>query len=95
MPKHLTQIAIEAVDRAGFEGFCSAFGAYNLVGRDAFHIRRFHGDPELARLKNWLSFDERKIHIEPEVRYFLPPQRSFEKTLAVMSTADHQARIAS
>lgn len=95
LPKHLTQIAIEAVHEAGFEGFCSAFGAYNVVGRDAFHIRRCHGDPEFARLKNWLSFDQRKVRSEPEVRYFLPPQRSFELSVAVMSTVDNQARIAS
>jgi peptidoglycan/xylan/chitin deacetylase (PgdA/CDA1 family) len=76
LPQHLTQIAIEAVYEAGFHGFCSAFGGYNLPGRDAFHIRRFHGDPEFARLINWLSFDRRKLRREPQVRYCLPSQRS-------------------
>jgi len=80
MPQQLTQIAIEAVYEAGFDGFCSAYGGYNLPGRDAFHIRRFHGDPEFARLINWLSFDRRKLQQEPEVRYLLPSPRSADGT---------------
>ena len=66
----LTPEAIEMVHQAGFEGFCSAFGGYNLVGRDHFHIRRFHGDPQFSRLVNWCSYDERKLTLEPEV--FIP-----------------------
>ncbi|WP_246114738.1 polysaccharide deacetylase family protein [Rubripirellula tenax] len=84
LPAQLTQAAIEAVSEAGFDGFCSAYGAYNLVGRDWFHIRRFHGDPEFARLKNWLSIDPRKVRQEPEVRYFLPPAMSFKETFPMM-----------
>jgi peptidoglycan/xylan/chitin deacetylase (PgdA/CDA1 family) len=72
MPWHLTQVAIEAVHEAGLLGFCSAFGGYNLIGRDPFHIRRCHGDPQFARLRNWLSFDPAKVLREPQVRYFLP-----------------------
>ncbi len=78
MPRQLTQAAIEAVHEAGFAGFCSAFGGYNLVGRDAFHIRRCHGDKQFARFRNWLSFDQAKVRREPDVRYFLPPCRSFQ-----------------
>lgn len=65
--QQLTPEAIETVHQAGFEGFCSAFGGYNLVGRDAFHIRRFHGDPQFARLVNWCSYDEKKLQLEPEL----------------------------
>jgi peptidoglycan/xylan/chitin deacetylase (PgdA/CDA1 family) len=72
LPQQLTGAAIEAVGEAGLLGFCSAFGGYNLVGRDAFHIRRFHGDPQFARLRNWLSFDRSKVWKEPQVRYALP-----------------------
>jgi peptidoglycan/xylan/chitin deacetylase (PgdA/CDA1 family) len=78
LPAQLTQVAIEAVHEAGFDGFCSAFGGYNLIGRDSFHIRRCHGDPEFSRLKNWLTFDPRKSGKEPSVRYFLPPGGSFD-----------------
>ncbi len=81
-PHQLTQMAIETVHEAGFEGFCSAYGGYNLVGRDSFHIRRCHGDPQFSRLVNWLSFDPKKLRREPTVRYFLPPSRSFDQTLA-------------
>jgi len=73
LPPQLTQAAIQAVQAAGMEGFCSAFGAYNLPGRDAFHIRRFHGDPEPERFLNWLEFDQRKVRREPLISY---PQES-------------------
>jgi hypothetical protein len=69
MPEQLTEEAIEVVQEAGFAGFCSAFGGYNLPGRDAFHIRRCHGDPEFSRFVNWLSFDPGKLRKEPVVRY--------------------------
>lgn len=72
LPKHLHPQAIQAVFESGMRGFCSAFGAYNIPGQDEFHIRRFHGDPEFARLANWLSFDHRKVRNEPVVRYTLP-----------------------
>ena len=63
----LTPEAIETVHEAGFAGFCSAFGGYNLVGREAFHIRRFHGDPQFSRLENWCSYDEGKLALEPKI----------------------------
>ncbi|MGB7345822.1 MAG: polysaccharide deacetylase family protein [Pirellulaceae bacterium] len=85
MPPQLTQAAIEAVYEAGLWGFCSAFGAYNLPGRDAFHIRRFHGDGEFNRFLNWTSFDPQKVHREPTIRYFLPPATSFAETVALMT----------
>jgi peptidoglycan/xylan/chitin deacetylase (PgdA/CDA1 family) len=48
----------------GYEGVCSAYGGYNFPGKamaelDAFHLQRFHGDPSLARMKNWLTLDPR------------------------------------
>lgn len=82
LPQQLTQMAIEAVHEAGFEGFCSAYGAYNLIGQDSFHIRRCHGDPQFSRFVNWLSFDKNKLRRQPDVRYFLPPNRSFVQALA-------------
>jgi len=69
LPAQLTRPAIEAVSEAGMQGFCSAFGAYNLVGRDSFHVRRFHGDPNFSRFENWLSFDPAKVANEPKVDY--------------------------
>ena len=46
---------------AGYEGVCSAYGGYNFPGDDVFHLQRFHADPSLLRLKNWLSVDPRWI----------------------------------
>lgn len=80
MPDNIPIAGIQAAYAAGFEGFCSAYGAYNLPGQDAFHIRRIHGDAELPRLKNWLSFDPRKLKRQPEIRYWLPPANNWEQT---------------
>ena len=80
LPKQLTQAAIEAVNEAGLIGFCSAFGAYNIPGRDSYHIRRFHGDPEFSRFLNWLSFDQNKVDREPSVQYTLPSATAFVPT---------------
>ena len=52
-----------AVD-AGYDGVCSAYGGYNFPGDDPFHIRRIHADPELIRLKNWLTVDPRKLEMQ-------------------------------
>ena len=49
---------------AGFDGVCSAYGGYNFPGDDAFHLQRFHADPSLLRLKNWLTVDPRWLNRE-------------------------------
>ncbi len=46
---------------AGYDGVCSAYGGYNFPGDDAFHLQRFHADPSLLRLKNWLTVDPRWV----------------------------------
>ena len=77
LPQHLTPAVIEATQRAGLDGFCSAFGAYNLPGRDSFHIRRFHGDKSFARFRNWVTFDQKKLLVEPNITYDpAPPTQS-------------------
>lgn len=68
-PRQITPAAIRCVADAGYKGFCSAFGGYNLLGRGAFHIRRFHGDPSFGRILNWTSFDPGKIESEPAIDY--------------------------
>lgn len=60
---NLTQAAFRVAHRAGFAGVCSAYGGYNWPGDDAFHVRRAHADPELIRVKNWLSVDPRKTRV--------------------------------
>ena len=70
LPNQLTAPVIQAARNAGLAGLCSAYGAYNFPGNDDFHIRRIHGDPDFARLRNWLTYDHRKVRIEPSVPSF-------------------------
>jgi peptidoglycan/xylan/chitin deacetylase (PgdA/CDA1 family) len=65
MPAQMRPSVFEISRQCGIRGVCSGFGAYNLVGNDPYHIRRIHCDPDFIRLKNWLSFDLRKIATEP------------------------------
>jgi hypothetical protein len=56
---HLSARAFEIGRQVGYAGLCSAYGGYNHVGGDPFHLQRLHGDPCLDYLKNWLDFDPR------------------------------------
>ncbi|HBJ37044.1 MAG TPA: xylanase [Planctomycetaceae bacterium] len=80
LPNQLTPQAISMVHESHMLGFCSAYGAYNLVGQDPFHIRRIHGDCDFERLDNWLSFDKRKLLNQPTVEYALS-EKMAERTL--------------
>ena len=48
----------------GIKGVCSAYGGWNEIGGDSFHIQRVHGDPSFARMQNWLTFDARIGKVE-------------------------------
>jgi len=61
MHNNLNAAAFRIAEEAGFAGVCSAYGGYNLPGDDAFHLQRIHADPEIVRLKNWLTVDPRKV----------------------------------
>ena len=63
LPQNLNRAAAELARASGIEAICSAYGAYCLPGDDPFHIRRIHGDPDFARLRNWLTVDPRKLSI--------------------------------
>jgi peptidoglycan/xylan/chitin deacetylase (PgdA/CDA1 family) len=58
---NMTPEAFRLAHEAGFAGVCSAYGGYNFPGDDPFHLRRFHGDPQCVRLKNWCTIDPRKV----------------------------------
>jgi peptidoglycan/xylan/chitin deacetylase (PgdA/CDA1 family) len=58
---NLTAEAFRLAKQAGYQGVCSAYGGYNFPGDDAFHLQRIHADPEIVRLKNWLTVDPRKV----------------------------------
>jgi peptidoglycan/xylan/chitin deacetylase (PgdA/CDA1 family) len=57
---NLNAEAFRIAGQAGYQGVCSAYGGYNVSGDDPFHLQRIHADPELIRLKNWLTIDPRK-----------------------------------
>jgi len=65
MRKNLNDRVFRLCREAGLAGVCSAYGGYNLPGDDAFHIQRFHADPQLSRLRNWLTLDPRKFYLTP------------------------------
>ena len=48
----------------GFKGVCSAYGGWNEVGDDPFHIQRIHGDPNFTRMRNWLTYDPRFAKVQ-------------------------------
>lgn len=62
---NLSRSAFAIAREAGYDGACSAYGAYNFPGADGFHIQRVHGDPQMVRLRNWVSLDPRKLHVQP------------------------------
>lgn len=65
----------------GIEAICSAYGGWNEIGDEGFHLQRIHGGPNIAFVKNWLTFDPRK--------------RSLEQTAAVnQMIANSQSQIA-
>lgn len=70
---NITQAAVDVVAQAGMAGFCSAYGAWNWPNSIGFHLRRIHADPKLEKLKNWLTFDSRKLH-EQVVLPFVEPR---------------------
>ena len=56
---NLNPSVFQLLKEYGFEGVCSAYGGFNHVGDDTFHLQRMHGDPNFSRMRNWLSFDPR------------------------------------
>lgn len=83
--ENLSANAFHIAYEAGFNGVCSAYGGYNFPGDDAFHLRRFHADPEFIRFKNWVTVDSRKLRMQHD---FNPGnfRAIARKTVAVVPT---------
>ncbi|QDU99240.1 polysaccharide deacetylase family protein [Lignipirellula cremea] len=60
LPRNLNRRVFALAQEQGLLGVCSAYGGYNFPGDDPYHLQRIHGDPDLLRLKNWLTIDPRK-----------------------------------
>ena len=61
LPKQLTPPLVDAIREAGYLGFVSAYGDYNDVGGNPFHLRRFHGDADMSRFEHWMNLDPAKV----------------------------------
>lgn len=61
--QNLTRRGFELCREQGYQVVCSAYGGMNAVGEDSFHLQRIHGDPSLARIKNWLSYSPRQLSV--------------------------------
>ncbi len=58
---NLNPVVFQMARERGLLGVCSAYGGFNFPGTDPFHLKRFHGDPSLARVKNWMTYDQRVL----------------------------------
>ena len=63
--ENLNHSVFSMLKKHGFLGVCSAYGGWNSIGEDSFHIKRLHGDPSFERVKNWLSYDPRVGFVKP------------------------------
>lgn len=89
LAENMSPLAFQTAYAAGFRGVCSAYGAYNFpvvqATGEPFHIERVHADPEMSRLKNWLSVDPRKLatatYDPGDFRKPLPQSERTEKPL--------------
>lgn len=72
---NLTPRAIQYVYDEGFASYCTAYGGYNFPFNGCFHMKRFHGDPVIPRVQNWLSLDPRWVYASQDYEY-IPFQRS-------------------
>lgn len=72
-PKNMSSATFQVARECGFEAVCSAYGGYNFPGDDPFHIQRIFPD-NMARLKNWLSVDPRKMFHPYRYEYERQPE---------------------
>ena len=69
LKQNISQEAIDVVFESGFKCFVSAAGGINWPGQNATHLQRIHGDPGMATMKNWLTFDPRKIRAKSPIEF--------------------------
>lgn len=72
LPANTSQLAVNIIQEAGFEGFCTAFGEWNWPHSPGYHLRRIHADPGLESLRNWLTYDPRKLKKSVPVPFVEP-----------------------
>jgi peptidoglycan/xylan/chitin deacetylase (PgdA/CDA1 family) len=70
---NLSAPAFQLARSAGYAGVCSAYGGYNLPGDDPFHLQRIPADDSMIQLKNWTTFDPRKLRSTRRYEYQTQP----------------------
>jgi peptidoglycan/xylan/chitin deacetylase (PgdA/CDA1 family) len=81
MPRNLNARAVQMAYEFGYEAVCSAYGDYNFLGDDSFHIRRIHAD-DMLRLKNWGTIDPRHLRPAYSFHYQLPNHTALAAPIA-------------
>ncbi len=61
---NLNPAAFQLLADHGFSAACSAYGGYNAIHGDSFHLHRMPGDPQLSRFKNALTFDPNQLRVQ-------------------------------
>lgn len=79
---NLNRAAFHLLKEEGYQGVCTTLGAANPIGSDSFQLSRLHGDPSLARIQNWLSFDPR-LSTENHFDYGTDPPESMRHESAL------------
>jgi peptidoglycan/xylan/chitin deacetylase (PgdA/CDA1 family) len=62
---NITSASLQVARNAGYKTVAAGYGGYNCMGCDPFFIQRLHGDPSLARIKNWATLDPRLFFRQP------------------------------
>lgn len=81
---NISTAAVQMARRTGYKTVAAAYGGYNTIGGDPFFIQRVHGDPSLARIKNWTTLDPRWTSRRPDKQWLTPPSTDGRQA---MSTA--------
>lgn len=94
-PVNLNPVVFHLLKECGFLGVCSAFGGWNEIGGDAFHLQRIHGDPVFARIGNALTYDPRVARVPP-YDYSIDPEdkatlERLQKTLELAKAEPSQS----
>lgn len=63
MPSNMNPLAFEVARHAGYQTVMSAYGGLNHPGDDAFYMQRIAATGNTPALRNWLTYDPRKIHV--------------------------------
>ena len=97
---NLNPRVFEMLRDSGFLGVCSAYGGWNDIGSDSYHIQRIHGDPDFSRMKNWLTYDPRINKVErydyhKALEGYSPSSDPVGPIESVGSVADAQSDVAS